>query len=141
MLKKNLFAILAVMSISLLLSGFLSGCKMDKIPPKVIGTSPPNGATNVDPSLTEISVTFNEPMKDKSWSWCYEEKKHFPETIGEAYYSDNNTRCALPVKLEPFTEYIIWINLDKFNNFRDKSGNPVKPYKFTFMTSENASKN
>ncbi|TET23052.1 MAG: hypothetical protein E3J78_02570 [Candidatus Cloacimonadota bacterium] len=118
-----------------------TGCKLDRIPPSVIQTDPRDGSMDVFPTLSEISVTFSEPMKDKNWSWCYEEKKHFPETMGEAYYTDNNTRCVLPVKLQPNTEYIIWINLNKFNNFRDRSGNPVKPYKFMFSTTDDTYRN
>ncbi len=55
---------------------------------------------------------------------------------GEPFYTENNAKNILPVRLEPDTEYLIWVNLDKFNNFKDKSGNPVKPYKFVFKTAD-----
>lgn len=125
--------VLLLIVLSLLL---LSSCKRDTVAPKVISTNPQNGLTNVNPLMTKISVTFSEPMMDKSWSWCYEGGKNFPETTGDSYYTENNTKNILPVKLEPNTEYLIWINLPDFDNFRDKSGNPVEPYKFTFKTGE-----
>lgn len=112
----------------------IAGCKKDKIPPQVIETNPPNGATDVDPSITEISVTFNEPMMDNSWSWCHEGGKDFPNTTGKPHYTDSLTKNVLPVSLKPNTKYTIWINLDNFNNFKDESENPVKPYLFTFTT-------
>lgn len=87
--------------------------------PKVITTSPQNGSQNVDPSLTEISVTFSEPMMDESWSWAYEDKDKFPRMTGQPYYADDLKRCVLPVKLEPKKEY---------------EGIPSEPYKFTFRT-------
>jgi len=131
MFKKD-FCLIAVI---VLIAG-LSGCGRDKIPPKVVSTFPQDGAMDVNPSLSEISVTFNEPMRDKCWSWCYEDREHFPEINDDAYYTDNYTKNVLPVKLEPNTEYIIWLNTVKIKNFMDKSGNPVEPYKFTFKTSE-----
>ena len=127
---KNLLMIMAVVSVLL-----LSSCSPnDNVPPKVIGTNPPNGAQSVDPSLTELSVIFNEPMMDKNWSWAYEDKDTFPQMTGQPYYSEDNTKNSLPVKLEPNKEYVIWINTVNFKNFKDKAGNPVEPYRFTFKT-------
>jgi hypothetical protein len=123
-------------SVVLFLLVLLVSCKKDTIPPEVISTNPPNGAEGVDPSIMEISITFSEPMMDKNWSWCYEDKNKFPEMTGEPFYTENNTKNILPVKLQANTEYLIWVNLDKFNNFKDKSGNPVKPNKFVFKTGD-----
>jgi len=124
---------LSVIAIVLVL--LLTGCgAKDNVPPKVINTDPQNGAQDVDPSLTEISVTFNESMMDKSWSWCYEDKDKFPQVTGQPNYTENNTKNVLPVKLEPNKEYVIWINTVNFKNFKDRAGNPVEPYRFTFET-------
>lgn len=101
--------------------------------PVVVSTSPADGAA-VDSSLEVISVTFSRPMLDNSWSWVYESKDTFPMTVGEPYYDSSFTTNHLPVKLEPQKEYVIWINRDEFMNFRDKSGRPVEPHRFTFST-------
>ena len=106
----------------------------DSQPPRVVGTVPQNGTQDVDPALTKISVTFNEQMRDQSWSWAYEDKSKFPTMTGQPYYTDDNTKNVLPVKLEPHKEYVIWINTSKFKNFKDKSGNPSLPFRFTFKT-------
>jgi len=89
---------------------------------------------DVDPSIKEISVTFDERMMDKSCSWCYEERDTFPQVVGQPYYTENNTVNVLPVQLEPNKEYVIWINTVRFTNFRDEAGNPAVPYRFTFKT-------
>lgn len=102
--------------------------------PKVVSTNPPTGTQNVSPLLTEISVTFNKQMMDNSWSWCYIDKNAFPQMTGKPYYTENNTKNILPVKLEPNKEYVICINTQKFKGFKDKAGNPADPYKFTFKT-------
>ncbi len=102
---------------------FISVCSAnDNMPPKVIDTTPENGAQNIDPSLEEILVTFNKSMMDKSWSWCYEHKDKFPQMTGQPYYTENNTKNVLPVRLEPNKEYVIWINTVNFKNFMDKAG-------------------
>ena len=106
----------------------------DSTAPRVISTFPLNGSQGVDPSINEISVTFNEKMMDGNWSWVYEDKNTFPRIIGQTYYTENNTVNRLPVKLEPNKEYVIWINSAQFKNFKDKSGNPAYTFKFTFKT-------
>ena len=102
--------------------------------PRVIATNPKNGSAEVDPSLSRITVTFNKPMLDKSWSWSYEDKDSFPQTAGEPSYTENGTTCVLPVKLEPGKRYVIWINTARFKNFKDRNGNAVEPYRLVFTT-------
>lgn len=102
--------------------------------PKVIATSPANGATDVDPSLSKIAVTFNRPMLDKSWSWSDEEKDLFPQVTGEPSYIENGTTCVLPVALEPGKRYVVWINTTKFKNFKDRNGVAAEPYRIEFKT-------
>lgn len=133
MFKKYALVIAAVLLVFVSLTNGYTAEK-DNLLPKVISTSPQNAAKDVDPSLNEISVTFNEPMMDKSWSWSYEDKNKFPQMTGEPYYKDNYTKCVLPVRLEPNKEYVIWINTARFKNFKDKAGNPAEPYRFTFKT-------
>ena len=106
----------------------------DSKPPRVVSTFPENGSKDVDPSIKEISVTFNEEMMDGNWSWVYEDKSTFPQIIGQAYYNDNNTTNTLPVKLEPNKEYIIWINSADYKNFKNRKGISAVPFRFTFKT-------
>jgi hypothetical protein len=133
MYTKNILPIVAVIILFPLMFPAY-GAEKSSLPPKIIDTSPDNGSGNVDPTLTEISVTFDQPMMDKSWSWAYEDKDKFPEMIGDPYYTEDYTKCVLPVKLEPNKEYLIWINTAKFKNFKSKTGIPAEPFKLTFKT-------
>ena len=111
-----------------------SGCgEKDVTPPTVVSTNPQNGSIDVDPSLSQITVTFDEEMMD-GCSWCMENKETFPEITGTPNYTEGNTKNILPVKLLPGKEYVIWINTNSYTNFKDKAGNPVTPYKLTFKT-------
>jgi hypothetical protein len=133
-MTKNFFTLILVFVAFSLCPLLSEGADHSGVYPKIIATNPKNGAAEVDPSLLKITVTFNKPMVDKSWSWSYEDKGSFPQTAGQPYYTDNGTTCVLPVKLEPGKRYVVWVNTARFKNFKDKSGNAVEPYKLTFTT-------
>ena len=114
--------------------GSISCTENDSRAPSVIATFPPNGSTDVDPSINEISVTFDEEMMDGNWSWAYSNKNQFPEMTGQPYYTENFTKNILPVRLESNKEYEIWVNSEKFKYFKDKAGNSAIPFRWTFKT-------
>jgi hypothetical protein len=103
-------------------------------PPVVVKTLPVAGAWEVDPALAEIRVTYSKPMQDGSWSWSTWGEENYPETAESARYLPDGRTCVLPVKLKPDKFYAIWLNSDKFQNFRDASGRPAVPYLLTFST-------
>ena len=73
--------------------------------PPSSSTVPRTADRNVDPSLTEIRVTYNKPMMDGSWSWCYDPDQL--KTTGKPHYEADGKTCVLPVKLEPGKIYTI----------------------------------
>ena len=123
-----------ILTLTILHLIFLGCGEKDNQPPRVVRTLPLNESADVDPSMTEISVKFNEEMKDGNWSWVYENKSSFPQVVGQPYYTENNTRNVLPVKLEPDKNYVIWINSANHQNFKDKNGNSARPFRFAFKT-------
>src|SRR6185503_147293 len=109
---------------------------LESAPPVIVRTTPVAGAENVDPAGTsEIRVTFSKAMHDGSWSWSTWGEENFPETAGKPRYLEDKRTCVLPVKLEPGRFYAIWLNSQKFKNFKDASGQPAVPYLLTFTTS------
>ena len=106
------------------------------MPPSVVKTTPQSGDTNVDPSLNEVRVTFSKDMMtNQMWSWCSQTPETFPEIDKTRirYLKDKRT-CVLPVKLKPGQTYIIWINSQKFNHFKDTNLNSAVPYLLVFQT-------
>lgn len=101
--------------------------------PVVLETTPVTGAKDVDPSLDEIRVVFSKTMMDQSWSFSTSEDE-YPETIGEPRYLADGKTCVLPVKLEPGKTYGIWLNSNKFGNFKDAGGRSAEPYLLKFTT-------
>ena len=105
-------------------------------PPVVVKTVPAAGADDVDSSLTEIKVTFSKDMMDRSWSWSQISEDTFPKPAGDnaiSYDKDKRT-CVMKVKLEPGKSYVIWLNSEKFGNFKDVDGRSAVPYLLVFQT-------
>jgi RNA polymerase sigma-70 factor (ECF subfamily) len=106
------------------------------MPPVVVKTVPESGDAKVDPSLTEIQVTFCKKMKDGTWSWSSAFEKSEPKITGKPHYLEDGKTCALPVQLEPGKTYGFWINSQKFGNFKDADGRSSVPYLLIFETAK-----
>lgn len=102
--------------------------------PVVVQTVPEAGATDVDPALKELKVTFSSPMQDQSWSWSTYGADTFPEVSGPIRYEPDGRTCVLPVKLKPGRTYATWLNSQSFQNFQDRQGRPAVPYLLIFET-------
>jgi hypothetical protein len=103
-------------------------------PPKVIRTDPPNGSTNVSPSVTQIVVTFDKPMSG-GFSWTGG-GDNYPETSGPPQWNDDKTVCTLPVKLKPKWTYRLGLNSKHAINFQSPFGIPLEPVAYTITTGE-----
>jgi RNA polymerase sigma-70 factor (ECF subfamily) len=111
--------------------------KASDAPPVVVKTVPQAGADDVDPNLKEIRITFSKEMTDQSWSFATAEEfgadPDLPDGAKISYDKDNRT-CVQPVKLEPGKTYAMWLNSEKFGNFKDKDGRSAVPYLLVFQT-------
>jgi len=73
-------------------------------------------------------------MMDKSWSWVQISPENFPKLMNNPRYLNDKKTCVVDVKLEPGKTYIIWLNTQKFKNFKDTDGRPAVPYLLMFET-------
>jgi RNA polymerase sigma-70 factor (ECF subfamily) len=73
-------------------------------------------------------------MADQTWSWSQVSEETFPKLNGKPSYDKEKRTCTLPVKLEPGKTYVIWLNSEKFGNFKDASGQSAVPYLLAFET-------
>jgi len=104
--------------------------------PVVVRTVPQAGSTDVDPKTAEIKVTFSKDMEDGSWSWSQLSEETFPKMIGKPSYLKDKRTCVVKVKLEPGKTYAIWLNSEKFENFKDADGRSAVPYFLVFQTAK-----
>ncbi len=107
---------------------------LDSAPPVVVKTVPEAGVSDVDPAKTEIRVTFSQPMQDGSWSWATASRQTFPQTTGKPRYLADHRTGVLHVKLEPGRTYAIWLNSQRFQNFKGENGQAAVPYLLVFKT-------
>ena len=105
------------------------------LPPSVIRTVPECGEANVDAAATtQIKVTFSKEMKNGTWSWSQMSGDTFPQIIGEPKYLNDKKTCVVDVKLQPKKTYVIWLNSQKFGNFKNAGGKSAVPYLLVFQT-------
>ncbi|HSU56362.1 MAG TPA: Ig-like domain-containing protein [Candidatus Dormibacteraeota bacterium] len=117
---------------AVLLVGALSRVSAQQAP-QIVSTSPAMAATDVDPGLTEITVTFDQDMGGgMSWTGGGPEFPSSPESA-RAHWVDKRT-CALPVMLQPGHQYRVGINSQSFRNFKSASGVSAAPVAITFAT-------
>lgn len=104
-------------------------------PPKVAKAVPDNGDTDVDPTLKEIRITFDQPMSTGGQS-IVGGGESFPELVGNNPGSWAGSRTfILRVRLKPNHQYWLSVNSDKFQNFKNRQGEPAVPYPIQFSTS------
>ena len=127
-------ALIAVISGAIVQAADEREISLSALPPVVVRTIPESGDAGVDPALTQITVTFSKEMRGRAWSWVTLSKESFPQITGEIHYLPGNRTCVAPVKLEPDHTYAIYLNTDRFTNFKDTSGKPALPYLLVFRT-------
>jgi Bacterial Ig-like domain len=102
-------------------------------PPKILLTKPVNGATDVDPALTEITVTFDQDMEEGfSWTGGGPEYPNMPE--GQKPQWRGKRTCVMPVKLEAGHHYRVGINAPSYRNFRSTAGESAEISSINFTT-------
>lgn len=111
-----------------------SGLSVATAPPVVVETTPRAGALDVDPSVSEIRVTFSKDMMTENmWSVVKISEDTFPTLAGEVRYQDART-FVIPVAFEPGRTYALWLNYKQNDAFRDLNGNASIPYFLVFQT-------
>jgi hypothetical protein len=106
--------------------------------PKIRKSNPEIGATDVDPRLGVLTVTFNMPMA-AGFSWTGDGPSYPKSPEGEKpRWSADGKTCTLPVTLEPGTHYELGLNSVSHKNFSSKWGVPLEPVVFTFTTAGDA---
>lgn len=101
-------------------------------PPKVVKATPDNGDTEVDPSLAEIRIEFDQDMSSKGHSICGG-GPNFPDITAAPHWEGKRT-MILPVKLKPDWTYNLSVNCPVAQNTRSAAGEPAEMYPISFST-------
>jgi hypothetical protein len=100
--------------------------------PAVIEVSVPEGATDVDPALTEIVVRFNRRMGPAT-SVLPRIPDYFPR-IEQTTWNESFDACTITLALEPGRAWEIYLNAPGAGNFSSDEGVWMKPVTLWFRT-------
>ncbi len=100
--------------------------------PTVVEAEPDNGAKDVDPTLRQIVIKFDQDMSQRGHSICGGGET-FPKLVGKSRWANQRT-FIMTVRLEPNHDYNFSINCPSAQNFRSKDGESVVPYRISFRT-------
>lgn len=100
--------------------------------PQVVRMTPANGASDVDPTVEAIVVTFDRPMRDGAWS-VVGGGEHLPK-LGQPAYDAECKVLTIPVTLRAGWSYEFWLNRGKFDSFASQDGHRLRPLHVTFAT-------
>ncbi len=103
----------------------------NQVAPEILSSNPAIGASEIDPGLAAITVTFDQDMKG-GFSWTGGGDL-YPETTGKPHWIDKRT-CELPVKLAEGRVYRVGINSKSFKNFCGDNGIPARDRVLYFAT-------
>lgn len=98
-------------------------------PPKVVKATPDNGDTDVDPTLREYRIEFDQDMDQTGWSLC----GTGPEVTGKPRWLTKRVLVVV-VKLEPDRSYGFSINCPVGMNCKSASGESAEIYPIRFTT-------
>jgi beta-lactamase regulating signal transducer with metallopeptidase domain len=104
--------------------------------PVIVESSPAIGATEVDPSIEEISVTFDRDMDIGGYSWTGAGPSHPESPAGSTPVWIDKRTCVLPVKLKKGSFYRVGINSTSFQNFRSAMGVAAETTAIYFATKD-----
>ena len=104
------------------------------IKPRIVTMEPANGATDVDPAIKELRVTFSVPMGG-GFSWTGGGANYPKGREGERiHWSADGLTCTMPVTLEPGKSYRLGLNSLSHKNFSSRGGVPLDPVAYMFQT-------
>lgn len=107
----------AVLTVALAL---LSTSATAQSAPKILNTQPAIGASDVDPAIAEIRVTFDQEMSG-GFSWTGGGDA-FPQTRDKPHWDAGKKTCVLPVTLIAGKFYRVGINSSSNRNFKSEAG-------------------
>jgi len=93
-----------------------------------------NRSQKVKPGLTEITITFSEPLNGRNAGIDFGPlgEKFCPKISSERIWSSDNKSCTFKAELNPDQKYQILIT----SSFRKQNGTRLKPYLIEFKTTK-----
>ena len=101
--------------------------------PRVVSTSPLPGAV-IAPGPYTLSVPFDQPMREGSYSFVQKASETYPQCPGRPTLSRDRRTYELQCTAQPGRHYEIWFNSPPWMNFKNMAGLPAQPFQLLFRT-------
>ncbi|MFA6114472.1 MAG: helix-turn-helix transcriptional regulator [Sphingomonas sp.] len=101
--------------------------------PRVVATYPARGDTIPSGPLT-LSVTFDQPMREGSFSFVQMSAETYPACEPRPQVSADGRTFTLRCTTLPGRRYEIWFNRAPYMNFKSVTGMPAQPFQLVFRT-------
>lgn len=99
--------------------------------PTVIRTNPSANAV-IAPGPFMLSVTFDQPMAEGSFSFVQKSSETFPSCAFPAVLSSDRRTFTVRCTAEPGRTYEIWFNSPPYMNFKAVNGMPAQSHQLSF---------
>jgi DNA-binding CsgD family transcriptional regulator len=109
------------------------GAPAPTAPPRVVATRPARGAI-IAPGPFLLTVTFDQPMTDQSYSYTRTSPETYPDCAYPPILSHDARTFTLRCTAAPGRQYEIWFNRQPYMNFRGLNGVSSEPYQLLFRT-------
>ncbi|MGH8092633.1 MAG: Ig-like domain-containing protein [Chthoniobacterales bacterium] len=112
--------------------------RAEDAPPRVLGTSPPNGAQDVNPVASKgVVVSFDRFMATgKHGLHLWENERPVDLRATKFTYSADGKIFTLNYQLKPSTHYEVRMNSTDDIGFTATNRVPLWPYRFLFVTGQ-----
>lgn len=102
-------------------------------PPRVVATSPAGGAV-IGPGTFILSVTFDQPMMEGSFSYTQSAPETAIECAAKPELSRDGRTFRLRCTAKTGRRYEVWFNRPPYMNFRGLNGVSSEPHQLLFRT-------
>jgi DNA-binding CsgD family transcriptional regulator len=100
-------------------------------PPRVVVTSPAGGAV-IRPGPFLLTVTYDQPMIEGSFSYTRTSSDTYPDCAGKPELSRDGRIFTLRCTAMAGRRYEIWFNRPPYMNFRSLNGLSAEPHQLLF---------
>lgn len=100
-------------------------------PPRVVAVSPAQNA-RIAPGTFTLRVTFDQPMRDRSWSFVQVSRATYPDCDGRPVRSADGRSFSMQCRAQAGRSYEIWFNRAPYLNFKSAAGAPAQPFGLRF---------
>lgn len=101
--------------------------------PRVVLTSPRPGSV-IGPGPFTLSVTFDQPMMERSYSFVQKAAETYPQCPPRAALSPDGRTYTIRCTSLPGHRYEVWFNSPPYMSFKSLSGVPAQPFQLLFRT-------